>query len=368
MENADITIIGAGVIGLAIAAEIARPGLTVFILEKNPAHGSEISSRNSEVIHGGMYYPADSLKATLCVAGRALLYEIAVKNNIPHKKTGKLIVAVKPEETDEIERLHENARNNGVNSTELISTRKIDQLEPNIQACAALYSPETGIISAHDLMNYFLIQARNKKAELIVRTKVARIEQEARNYRIFTENPEGGIFDFTTGCVINAAGLESDTIANMAGGSYQLHYCKGDYCSISHVKRGTVQRLIYPVPAKNHVGLGVHLTIDLSGRLKLGPDATYIPRTGNYAVAAAKASLFYQSAGRFLPFLKAENVSPDISGIRPKLQGPGDSFRDFVIKEDLPGFINLVGIESPGLTSSPAIARHVKKILTGKAG
>jgi len=367
MENADITIIGAGVIGLAIAAEIARPGLTVFILEKNPAHGSEISSRNSEVIHGGMYYPADSLKATLCVAGRALLYEIAVKNNIPHKKTGKLIVAIKPEETDEIERLHENARNNGVNSTELISTRKIAQLEPNIRASVALYSPETGIISAHDLMNYFLIQARNKKAELITHTKVVLIEKEARSYRIFTEDTKGKTFGFTTCCVINAAGLESDIIAGMAGGSYQLHYCKGDYCSISHVKRGTVQRLIYPVPVKNHVGLGVHLTIDLSGRLKLGPDATYIPRTENYEVAAAKVPLFYQSAGKFLPFLKEENVSPDMSGIRPKLQGPGDSFCDFVIKEDLPGFINLVGIESPGLTSSPAIARYVKKMLTGKA-
>jgi len=366
MKNADITIIGAGVVGLAIAAEIARPDLTVFILEKNPAHGSGISSRNSEVIHGGMYYPADSLKAALCVTGRVLLYEIAAQNSIPHKKTGKLIVATKPEETDEIEYLHENARRNGVLSTELINTRKIAQLEPNIQACAALYFPETGIISVHDLMNYFLIQARSKKAQLIVRTKVVRIEQEARNYRIFTENPEGGIFDFTTGCVINAAGLESDTIANMAGSSYQLHYCKGDYCSISHVKRGTVQRLIYPVPVKNHAGLGVHLTIDLSGRLKLGPDATYIPRTENYAVAAAKASLFFQSASKFLPFLKKENVSPDISGIRPKLQGPGDGFCDFVIKEDLPGFINLVGIESPGLTSSPAIARHVKKILTGK--
>lgn len=367
MENADITIIGAGVVGLAIAAEIARPGLTIFILEKNSTHGGGISSRNSEVIHGGMYYPADSLKATLCVAGRALLYEIAAQNNIPHKKTGKLIVAAKPEETDEIERLHENAHKNGVNSTELITSREIAQLEPNIKACTALYSPETGIISAHDLMNYFLIQARNKKAELITHTKVVLIEKEARSYRIFTEDTKGKTFGFTTCCVINAAGLESDIIAGMAGGSYQLHYCKGDYCSISHVKRGTVQRLIYPVPVKNHVGLGVHLTIDLSGRLKLGPDATYIPRTENYEVAAAKVPLFYQSAGKFLPFLKEENVSPDMSGIRPKLQGPGDSFCDFVIKEDLPGFINLVGIESPGLTSSPAIARYVKKMLTGKA-
>ena len=323
MENADITIIGAGVIGLAIAAEIAKPGLNIYILEKSSTHGSGISSRNSEVIHGGMYYPEGSLKAGLCVAGRTLLYEIAAANNIPHRKIGKLIVATQSEEIEEIERLHENAQGNGVYSTKLIGTREIAQMEPNITACAALYSPETGIISAHDLMNYFLMQARRKKVQLVNHTKVVRIEKEAHGYRIFTQSTHGDTFEFSTACVINAAGLESDTIANMVDGNYQLHYCKGDYCSISGVKQGTVQRLIYPVPVKNHVGLGVHLTIDLGGRLKLGPDTAYIPRTENYNVAAGKAYLFYQSAGKFLPFLKEENVSPDISGIRPKLQGPG---------------------------------------------
>ncbi|MEN6622401.1 MAG: NAD(P)/FAD-dependent oxidoreductase [Smithella sp.] len=366
MEKTDITIIGAGVIGLAIAAEIARPGLNIFILEKNAAHGSGISSRNSEVIHGGMYYPEGSLKAALCLAGRHLLYEIAAANNIPHKKIGKLIVATKPDEIGEIEILHQNAVRNGVNSTEIINAERIAQLEPNIRAFAALFSSETGIISVHDLMNYFLFQANNKKAQFVNHTKVIQIEREAGNYRVFTKNPAGDTFEFLTACVINAAGLESDTIANMAGGNYKLHYCKGDYCSISGVKQGTVQRLIYPVPVKNHVGLGVHLTIDLGGRLKLGPDTAYIDRIENYAVDASKASLFYQSAVKFLPFLKAENVSPDISGIRPKLQGPEDKFHDFVIREDLPGFINLVGIESPGLTSSPAIAKLVKNILSGK--
>lgn len=366
MEKIDITIIGAGVIGLAIAAEIASPGLNVFILEKNAAHGSGISSRNSEVIHCGMYYPESSLKAALCVTGRHLLYEIAANNNIPYQKVGKMIVAVEPEEIDEIEFLHKNALKNGVNSTKIISTSKIARLEPNIKACAALFSPETGIISVHDLMNYFLNQARNKKIQLVNHTKVIGIEKEAGNYRVFTQNSSGSAFDFTTACIINAAGLESDSIANMAGCNYQLHYCKGDYCSISGVKQGVVQRLIYPVPVKNHVGLGVHLTIDLGGRLKLGPDTAYIDRIENYVVDASKASLFYQSAVKFLPFLKEENVSPDISGIRPKLQGPNDKFHDFIIREDLPGFINLVGIESPGLTSSPAIARLVKNILTGK--
>lgn len=365
MENADITIIGAGIIGLAIAAEIARPDLNIFILEKNLTHGNGISSRNSEVIHGGMYYPAGSLKAALCVAGRPLLYEIAAGNNIPHNKIGKLIVATEQEEIAEIESLHQNAQNNGVTSTELISARRIAQMEPNIRSCAALYSPETGIISAHDLMNYFLSKAQNQKAQLVNCTEVVRIEKEANCYRVFTQDPDGNIFDFSSAVVINAAGLESDTIANLVGGGYHLHYCKGDYCSISGVKKSMVKRLIYPVPVKNHVGLGVHLTIDLSGRLKLGPDTAYISRAEDYAVAPAKARLFYQSARKFLPFLQEENVNPDMAGIRPKLQGPNDSFHDFIIREDLPGFINLVGIESPGLTASPAIARLVKKMLTG---
>lgn len=363
MEKADIIIIGAGVIGLAVAAEIAKPGLSVFILEKNPTHGSGTSSRNSEVVHGGMYYPERSLKASLCVAGRMLLYEIAAKNNIPYKKIGKLIVATKPEETEEIERLHENARKNGVFSTELIGARKIAEMEPNIKASAALFSPETGIISAHALMNHLLLQAQNKYAQFVYNTTVVRIEKESGGYRIFTRGSKGETFEIFSSSVVNAAGLESDTIANMAGGSYQLHYCKGDYCSISGVKQGTVRKLIYPVPEKNHVGLGVHLTMDLAGRLKLGPDTAYIPRREDYTVAPEKASLFFQGARKFLPFLKEENVSPDMSGIRPKLQGPADNFRDFVIREDSPGFVNLVGIESPGLTSSPAIARMVKKIL-----
>jgi L-2-hydroxyglutarate oxidase LhgO len=314
-----------------------------------------------------MYYPEGSLKATLCVAGGQMLYDIAARNNMLHKKIGKLIVAVKPEEIADIERLHVNGRKNGLNYLSIVSKHKIAQMEPNIQACAALYSPETGIINIHELMNYYLAHALNKKASIVYHTKVVQIEKEAGGYRIFTHTVKGESFEFSSAVVINAAGLESDTIANMLGGNYKLHYCQGNYCSISGVKQGIVQRLIYPVPDKNHIGLGIHLTIDLNGRLKLGPDTTYIPRVEDYTVETEKALHFYQSARKFLPFLKQENVQPDMAGIRPKLQGPNDDFRDFVIKEDAPGFINLVGIESPGLTASPAIARYVKNILEGKS-
>lgn len=365
MEKTDITIIGAGVIGLAIAAEISRPDLNVFILEKNHAHGGGISSRNSEVIHGGIYYPAGSLKASLCAVGNRMLYGLAAKHKIPHRRTGKLIVAVTRNEIEELERLYSNGRENGIAGLSMISKKQTAGLEPNIQALAALHSPDTGIISVHDLMNYFLTEALRRKAQIVYNTEVAGIEKDSGRWRIFTQNKKGEAFEFSSACVVNAAGLESDTIADMIGNNYQLHYGKGDYCSISGVRKGIVQRLIYPVPEKKNTGLGVHLTMDLNGRLKLGPDTTYIDRKEDYHVATEKAEIFFQSAIKFLPFLKRENIQPDMSGIRPKLQGPDDDFCDFVIKEDAPGFINLVGIESPGMTASPAIARYIKEAYLG---
>jgi len=363
MDKADITIIGAGVIGLAIAAELARPDLSVFILEKNEVFGCGISSRNSEVIHAGMYYPAESQKADLCVSGNRLLYEIAGRCGIPHRRIGKLIVATSAGEIEEIEKLRDSGLRNGVASLSLVSRRQIAQMEPRVRAEAALYSPDTGIINAHALMNHFLKRALDHRANLACRTQVSRIERETNGWRIFATGDKGEDFDFVSALVINAAGLTSDTIANRGGGDYQLQYCKGDYCGISGVKQGTVGRLIYPAPLQNHVGLGVHLTMDLNGRLKLGPDATYIDRIEDYTVAPEKTVLFYEQARKFLPFLKPENIQPDMAGIRPKLQGPHDAFADFVIREDAPGFINLVGIESPGLTASPAIARYVKQMI-----
>ncbi len=363
MEKVDITIIGAGVIGLAVAAKLARPDRHVFILEKNETHGGGISSRNSEVIHAGLYYPGGSLKASLCVTGNRLLYEVAGRFGIPHKRVGKLVVAANSAEGDEIEKLCENGRKNGAGSLSLIGRRQLAQLEPHVKAQAALLSPETGIIDTHALMNCFLRQAEDKKARLVCRTRVSHIERESPGWRIFAEGDRGDAYEFLTAIVINAAGLASDTIANMAGAHYQLHYCKGDYCSLSGIGPGRIGRLIYPAPVKNQAGLGVHLTPDLNGRFRLGPDATYVERREEYGVSPEKAALFYEHARKFLPFLQPENVHPDMAGIRPKLQGPEDPFADFVIREDAPGFINLVGIESPGLTASPAIASYVEKML-----
>ena len=365
--DADITVIGAGVIGLAIAAEIADQGKNIYVIEKNISHGRGISSRNSEVIHAGIYYPAGSLKGRLCVEGRELLYDLCQRYNIPHKKFGKLIIATTEHEMEQVEQLIERARLNGVTSVSMMEQRQIHAMEPNIRAFGALYSPETGIISAHALMDYYLHSAKRRGAELVCGTEVVSIEQSQGGFMISTVNIQGERFDFTSERVVNASGLYADEIARMIGKEYIQHYCKGDYFSIENAKSGIVRRLVYPVPEKNHVGLGVHLTLDLGGRMKLGPDATYIEKGEDYKVDAQKRDRFFESAVKFLPFIRKEDIVPDMSGIRPKLQGPNDAFRDFVISEDLPGFINLVGIESPGLTAAPAISRYVKNMLNGVA-
>lgn len=360
--DADVTIIGAGVVGLAIAAEVADERRSVFILEKNAFHGRGISSRNSEVAHAGIYYPTGSMKAKLCVEGRSLLFEQCREHNIPHNQTGKLIIATTEQEMDQIEQLRLQALQNGVSSVSLVGKREIQEMEPNIRACGGLFSPDTGIFSVHGLMDYYLHKAKAEAAEVVLGTEVVSIEREDLGFRIGTVNSQGERFDLTSERVVNASGLQSDVVARMTGKVYSHHYCKGDYFRISNARKGIVKRLVYPVPEKNHVGLGVHLTLDLGGGMKLGPDSTYIDRVEDYTVDAAKGDQFYESAVKFLPFIRRDDIAPDMAGIRPKLQGKGDGFRDFVISEDLPGFINLVGIESPGLTAAPAIARQVKML------
>jgi L-2-hydroxyglutarate oxidase LhgO len=365
--DCDIAIIGAGIIGLAIASALSDYERNIFILEKNVTHGMGVSSRNSEVIHAGIYNPPGSLKSRFCTEGRELLYETCARNNIPHRKTGKLIIANTEQERVKLDELMSNAERNGVFSVYFLEGTKIRDMEPHIRAIAGLHSPETGIVSAHHLMDHYLQKAKKRGAEIVYGTNVTGIQKVSRGYQITTVDTGGDRFEFVAERVVNAAGLCSDEIAGMLGKKYSLHYCKGDYFSINNVKKGLVQRLIYPVPEVNHVGLGVHLTLDLSGRMKLGPDTTYIERTENYKVDAEKGNKFFEAAVKFLPFIKREDIVPEMSGIRPKLQGPGEGFRDFVISEDFPGFVNLVGIESPGLTAAPAIARYVSNILTGKA-
>ncbi len=366
----DVAIVGAGVVGLAIAAEIAEQGKSVFVFERNSTFGQETSSRNSEVIHAGLYYPENSLKAKFCVEGNRLLYEICQKNDIPHKRFGKIILAVSEDEILGLEKIFEQAARNGVNDLELLSQSDIQQLEPNVKGRAGILSPSTGVIDTHALMQFFYKSAIEYGVEFLFETEVVRLYRIGERWKVSVRDWEG-ISELATKVVINCAGLDSDKIARLAGidrEDYRLHYCKGEYFSLSSKWRNSVSRLVYPTPEQ--AGLGVHVTLALDGMLRLGPNAYYVNEI-DYKVTKDQKESFYQSAGRFLPTLEPDDLTPDFSGIRPKLQGPNDKFRDFIIVQEeqkgLEGLINLIGIESPGLTASPSIARYVASLVSDLA-
>ena len=368
------TVIGAGVVGLAVAAELSRTRKGVMILERNPGFGQETSSRNSEVIHAGIYYAKDSLKARLCVEGKRMLYALCEKRRIPHRRCGKLIVACTSEEEGVLESIRERARQNGVEDLAMVGARQIKALEPHVRASAGLLSPSTGIIHSHRLMRHFAARANRNGAQFVPHATVTRVEKRTDGrYRIQVAYPDGETDAFSSRWVVNCAGLDADRVAGSMGidldaCGYRLHYWKGEYFSLD-VAAGFLNRLVYPVPQPNHVGLGVHATIDLSDRVKLGPNATFMPKRGlDYSVDPDARQEFFKAARRYLPGIAPEQLHPEMAGIRPKLQKPGDPARDFIIAEEsskgLPGVVNLIGIESPGLTASPAIARYVADLLT----
>jgi len=369
LAEIDVAIIGAGVIGLATAREIAQEKREVFVFEKNRTFGLETSSRNSEVIHAGIYYPEDSLKAKLCVEGKSLLYELCDKHGIAYKKLGKIIVAASKNETIQLEKLYEQGRKNGVDDLVLLSRTEVKKLEPNIEARAGLLSPSSGILDSHTLLKSLYNQAREKGAEFVFGTEVIGIEKTRAKYKVQIKDRDG-ISAFVAHVVVNCAGLNSDRIAQLAGidiakAGYKLHYCKGEYFSLDSKYKNLVSKLIYPTPEQ--VGHGIHFKQGLDGRVLLGPSAHYVEAI-DYVVDETQKQAFYTSAKRFLPFVELEDLAPESAGIRPKLQGPGEAFRDFVIaheeKAGFPGLINLIGIESPGLTASLAIARYVGKIMS----
>lgn len=367
MYEADITIIGAGVVGLAIAAEVANGERGVFILEKNETFGQETSSRNSQVIHAGIYYPEGTLKAKTCVEGNAILYQLCNQYAIDYKRLGKLIVAVDDEETEQLEALWRRGKRNGIESLEMLSKQEVKQIEPNIRAVAALFSPSSGIIDAYALMRYFGGKAKDNGAKIVYKSKVVGIEKEGSNGYKVTVEDQSGNFSFITRVLINCAGLNSDKVAYLAGidtskAGYNLHYCKGEYFKLTKGKSKLVKRLVYPVPELKAAGLGIHVTPGLDGRILLGPNAYYVDSI-DYSVDEQQKEAFCESVARFLPIIRYEDLEPEMAGIRPMLREPEGEFRDFVIRDEhdksLPGFINLIGIESPGLTSCPAIAKYV---------
>jgi L-2-hydroxyglutarate oxidase LhgO len=369
MERTDITIVGAGVVGLAIAFELSGGHKDIIIIERNSSFGQETSSRHSEVIHAGIYYPKDSLKAKTCIEGKNLLYEFCKQNNIAHKKIGKLIVAIDKNEIRDLENLFNHGLKNGLDDLRLLSGDEIKYFEPHINARAAIYSPSTGIIDSHSLMKNLAWRFEGKGAMIAYNTELAGIDKVKEGYELTVVDKKEGSFKFITHIVINSAGLNSDKVTWMFGienQEYKLKYCKGDYFRVHNNKARFINRLIYPVPKVDRAGLGIHATLDLTGGLRLGPDDEYVKKI-DYQIDESKKAIFYESVRKFLPFIKPEDLQPDTSGIRPKLQGLGEDFRDFIIKEEsekgLSGLINLIGIESPGLTSCLSIARIVKKMV-----
>jgi L-2-hydroxyglutarate oxidase LhgO len=364
----DVAVVGAGVVGLAIAGEVAQQRRGVFAFEKNGTFGLETSSRNSEVIHGGLYYPENSLKARFCVEGNPLLYQLCADYEIPHSRLGKIILAVTEEEIPKLESIAEQGNRNGVRDLTPVSRTDLKKLEPNVEGVAGLLSPSTGILDSYSLLKLLHGRARERGAEFVFGTEVMGLETSGSGYKVEIRDREG-VSSFLAKVVVNAAGLGSDKIAEMvgidtAGAGYKLHYCKGEYFSVDPRWRHQVSRLVYPTPEQ--AGLGVHLTLGLDGRSRLGPNAYYVDEI-DYLVTDTHKDAFYQSAKRYLPFIEPEDLAPEFAGVRPKLQAPGELFRDFVIahedKAGFPGLINLIGIESPGLTAAPAIAQYVGRMV-----
>jgi L-2-hydroxyglutarate oxidase LhgO len=362
----NITIIGAGVIGLAIAEEISERFDHVLVLEKNTGFGQETSSRNSEVIHAGIYYPSGFLKAIFCTDGNRLLYELCEKRNIPHRRLGKLIVATDDDECQALLDIKEHATQNGVQDLALLGRRQVQSLEPEVNAKAALFSPSTGIIDSHSLMRSFCMKTEANGAVVAFRSEVTAIHANNGTYEV---EINGGEYRLRTRILINSAGLYADRIAGLAGmdidqKDYRLKYCKGNYFFMSPAAK--LNHLVYPVPPKNTESLGIHATLDLGNRVKFGPDSQYINDI-EYTVDETRKESFYRSIKKYLPGISLDALHPDMCGIRPKLQGPDEPYRDFIVRDEkdagYPGLINLIGMESPGLTSCIAIARHVSSLV-----
>lgn len=361
MNKVGITIIGAGVIGLAIAAELSKQHKDIVLLEKESSFGQHTSSRNSEVVHAGIYYPKDSLKAKLCVEGNKLLYDFCEKYSVPHARLGKLIVAMNDGEVVQLEELMERGMGNGVRGMRFLESAEIEALEPSIKAKKALFSPSTGIIDSHILMKKLEEQAQEQDVLISYGSEVRGVRYEGGEYYINVNGEEA----LKTGKLINSGGLFADKIAAIAGidiqaNKYQLHYCKGEYFSFS--KPSFLKHLVYPVPEQDIKGLGIHAVLDLAGGLKFGPNAEYVNEI-DYKVDPSHRASFYNAVKDLYPMVNESDLSPDQAGVRPKLQGPGQGFRDFVIREEsgngFPGLINLIGIESPGLTGCLAIGKLI---------
>jgi L-2-hydroxyglutarate oxidase LhgO len=356
----DAVVVGGGVIGLAFARALARAGREVTLLEGEARLGHHTSSRNSEVIHAGIYYPQGSLKARLCVAGKQLLYDYCAQMDVPHRRLGKLIVATRDEEVPALEGILRHAQASGVSDLEWVEARAVTELEPAVTAARALFSPSTGIIDSHGLMSALRREAEAAGAQVILNSPVLGGRVTAAGIELSIGGSEPSLALCRT--LVNAAGLHAQTLARSIAGVPATsipgqYFAKGHYFTLGG--RSPFNHLVYPVPVPG--GLGVHVTLDLAGQTRFGPDVSWLDGV-DYSFDEARAASFYEAIRRYYPALREGALEPGYTGIRPKLAGAGTAASDFVIQTEsvhgVPGLINLYGIESPGLTSSLALAEH----------
>ncbi len=361
MEQIECVVIGAGVVGLAIARALALQGREVMVLEAADAIGTGTSSRNSEVIHAGIYYPQGSLKATLCVQGRALLYDYCAARGVGHSRCGKLLVATNDEQVAQLQGIVKKAAANGVHDLVLMSREQAQAMEPALQCVAAVHSPGTGIVDSHALMLALLGDAEAAGAFAAFRAPVLGGAAGERGIRLEVGGDEPMALECRA--VVNAVGLHAPAVARSIEGVPEgtvprAYLCKGNYYSLQG--RAPFSRLIYPVPEA--AGLGVHLTLDLGGQARFGPDTEWVERE-EYDVDIGRAAVFYGAIRRYWPGLPDGALAPGYAGIRPKISGPGEPNADFCVsgpaEHGVRGLVNLYGIESPGLTASMALAEMV---------
>ena len=364
MEQVDAVVIGAGVVGLATARALALAGREVLVLEAFDAIGTQTSSRNSEVIHAGIYYPQGSLKARLCVQGRQMLYDYCAARGIAHRRCGKFIVATSPEQMVQLQGIIAKAAANGVDDLVLLSRDEARAQEPALECLAAVHSPSTGIVDSHGLMLALQGDLENASGMVAFNSPLARARVTGQGIELTAEDGT----QLRARTVVNAAGVHAPTLARRFEGLDARHipgeyYAKGNYFTL--VGRSPFSRLIYPVPEA--AGLGVHLTIDLGGQAKFGPDVQWVDSPDDLVVDPARGEGFYAEVRKYWPALPDGALQAGYAGIRPKISGPAEATRDFVIQglaeHGVPGLVNLFGIESPGLTSSLAIGAMVSDLL-----
>jgi L-2-hydroxyglutarate oxidase LhgO len=362
MQEIGSLVVGAGVVGLAIARALARAGCEVVVLEAEGLIGSHTSARNSEVIHAGIYYPQGSMKALLCVRGKALLYDYCAARGVAHRRLGKIIVATEPDQEAALAAVEAAAQANGVHDLKPLDRRDLDRLEPALRGSAGLLSPSTGIVDSHALMLSLQGEAEDAGAMIAFHSRFLRARPAGDGLEVEVA-AAGETMRLRTGLLVNAAGLFAGAVAAGIEGlappyRRSIHYCKGSYFSTSG--RVPFGRLIYPLPERD--GLGVHLTLDLAGRGRFGPDTEWVEAI-DYRPDPGRADRFYAAIRRYWPGLPDGALQPDYSGIRPKLAPAGGAATDFTIEgpetHGMAGLVNLFGIESPGLTACLALAEVV---------